>query len=363
LPHRFRTAWLIGITALFLIIFDVRSFVVLSLDAAIVAYLAQTRKPPPVAFLAAGIGVVGVLIYYKISAATAGSDAVTDFGIPLGLSYFAFRTLHVIYELYRGTIPAQRMLAAIGYLFFIPTIIVGPINRAAPFFEDRTKAGLNFAEFSQGLERILFGYFKIAFLGNFLMTQKLGGYIQSLQPGHEALKLYLLAIQSSLNLYVQFSGFSDVAIGFALLLGYRVMENFRWPYLQANIGDFWRCWHISLTSWSRDYIYMPLVGMYRNPYLANVAAFGFIGLWHEASLRYLVWGLYHAAGVIVWQKWQTAKRRRPWLRKLAILPAPVGKAVATVVTFNFVVLSFLIVATPDLPSAARAFGTVLFGWA
>jgi alginate O-acetyltransferase complex protein AlgI len=121
------------------------------------------------------------------------------------------------------------------------------------------------------------------------------------------------------------------------------MENFSWPFLQPNIAGFWRCWHISLTSWSRDYIYMPLIGAYRNPYLASLSAFAFIGLWHDISLPYLSWGLYNALGVIGWQNWQSIKRKYGLTAKSAFVPSGIRKAASILLTVHFFMGSFILV--------------------
>ena len=102
----------------------------------------------------------------------------------------------------------------------------------------------------------------------------------------------------AVQIYCDFSGYTDMAIACARLLGYELTVNFEFPYFAASITEFWRRWHISLTSWSRDYVYMPLLGVTRNPYAATVASFLMIGLWHELSLRYVFWALYHAGAVV-----------------------------------------------------------------
>jgi alginate O-acetyltransferase complex protein AlgI len=341
LPPALRALWLIIATLAFLLVFDIRSVFILSAYAALLWYLARPQRPHGRVFLGAGIAVIAILLFYKWQFRGQLSNPVMDVGIPLGLSYVAFRVLHLIVELYRKTIPPQKSFAIISYVFFLPTIVVGPINRAGPFFGDRKRDRLDLSWFSEGIERIIYGYVKIAFLGNYLVSGRLGGYAQTLEPGF--VRQYLRLLAAMFNLYFQFSGFSDVAIGFSLVLGYRVMENFNWPFLQPNIASFWRCWHISLTSWSRDYIYMPLIGIYRNPLLASISAFAFIGLWHDISVQYLLWGLYNAAGVIVWQNWQQVKRKYKLPAKTAFVPPAVFKVVSILLTLHFFMASFIIV--------------------
>jgi alginate O-acetyltransferase complex protein AlgI len=162
------------------------------------------------------------------------------------------------------------------------------------------------------------------------------------------------------NLYFQFSGFSDIAIGFARLLGFRVMENFNWPFLQKNISDFWRCWHISLTSWCREYIYTSVIATTRSPALGVLATLIAIGLWHEVSLRYLAWGFYHGLGIIVWQQWQHLWSSYPEVR------LPVFRwtrdLLSTLLTLHFVWLGFLLVRQPDFAAMFEMLDTLFLSW-
>jgi len=340
LPRSARAFWLLLVTSAFLLAFDVRSFVIFCVYASILSYVGRQRRPNRFVFYGAGITVISILLFYKAQFRGQLLNPV-EIAIPLGVSYVTFRVLHLILELYRRTIPPQTPFLMICYVFFIPTIVIGPINRGGPFIQDYKRNQLDLAWFSEGLERILYGYVKIAFFGNYLISGKLSGLAQALQPGiaHEYVRL--LAVM--LNTYFQFSGFSDVAIGFSLTLGYRVMENFNWPFLQPNIAAFWRSWHISLTSWSRDYIYMPLIGVYRNPLLASISAFAFIGLWHDISVPYLLWGLYNAAGVILWQNWQTLKRKYRLPAKTAFIPPAVLRTASVLLTTHFFLASFILV--------------------
>ena len=362
LPAHVRAFWIILFTAVFLALLDIRSLALLSFFALVIFLLTYKEKIIRQYLLVGIFAILAALFYFKIEYRNHFQNPVLELGIPLGLSYFAFRCLHLLIEIYRGTIKSPSAYEILTYLFFLPTIVIGPINRATAFFQDQQTLQWRFSDLSEALERILYGYVKIAFLGNFFITGAFGLYIQNLDPSQVSLRIYLSTIQNGLNLYIQFSGFSDIAIGFALLLGYRVMENFDWPYFKKNIVDFWRAWHISLTSWSRDYVYMPLIGIYRNPYLASITSFVFIGLWHDVTIQYLAWGLYHAAGVIIWQHWQRIKRRF----KLAPLQSAGGRFImnglSIIITVHFVMFSFIIVREPDLMSAAHVFWALLTAW-
>jgi len=162
------------------------------------------------------------------------------------------------------------------------------------------------------------------------------------------LALYLEMVRIGLNLYMLFSGYSDIAIGFGYLLGFKVMENFNWPYLQKNISDFWRCWHISLTSWCREYVYTSVIAKTRSPALGVLSTLIVIGLWHEVSFRYLAWGLYHGLGVVVWQQSKKLREKLPTVHSRGI--RFVLDTLSILLTLHFVWLGFILVRQPDFES-------------
>jgi alginate O-acetyltransferase complex protein AlgI len=268
--------------------------------------------------------------------------------------------MHYALERYKGTLDKHGFKEFLGYLFFLPTIVIGPINRFGPFLRDVRRQRWDGSLMSEGLERILYGYVKITVLGNFLVASQLGGWIETLRPDHPVLGEYLGVVRYGLNSYLQFAGFSDVAIGFALLLGYRVIENFDWPYLRTNISAFWRSWHISLTSWCRDYVYGSVFAVSRSPALGALATLVVVGLWHEISVRYLLWGVYHGVGLIVWQRFQDLKRYLPTVTH------PLGRraidGLSILLTVHFVWFSFVLVSQPTLAMAWQVYRTILFWW-
>jgi alginate O-acetyltransferase complex protein AlgI len=313
--------------------------------------------------LAAG-AMLGVLIYYKIvvRASPSPEDLVREVLIPIGLSYYSFRCCHYLLERFRGTLPSHTFREFLSYLFFLPTIVVGPIHRFQSFLNDHRTKQWRSDTLSEGMERILYGYVKVAVLANSLFATQMVWFIGSLDPQATTRMLYLDMIRGAMTLYLQFSGFSDIAIGFALLLGYRVMENFDNPYGQRNIADFWRSWHMSLTSWCRDYVYLPLLGLTRNPYVANITTFLVIGLWHEVSMRFLVWALYHATGVIVWREFQALKRKLGLPKLSPGILATVVHAASIVLTFHFVSFGFTIARQPTLAAVCESFRMLFLFW-
>jgi D-alanyl-lipoteichoic acid acyltransferase DltB (MBOAT superfamily) len=362
-PQAWRDIWLIAVSLAFLLVHAPESALLL-VSFALLTYACGEKggRQRGSWIVLAAVVILGVLSYYKVTVRASPEDLFHEVLMPMGLSYYSFRCFHYLFERFRGTLPAHTFREFLSYLFFLPTLVVGPIHRFKPFLHDHHTKRWRSDLLSEGMERILYGYVKVAVLANFLFATQMTRLIGSLDPQATTRLLYLEMIRGALNLYWQFAGFSDIAIGFALLLGYRVMENFDHPYAQANIGDFWRSWHISLTSWCRDYVFLPMLGLTRNPYIANIATFLAIGLWHEVSVRFIVWALYHAAGVIVWREFQALKRRlgRPKLRPGVL--AAVGRGASIALTFHFVGFGFLIARQPSLAAMLDSFRRLLLFW-
>jgi alginate O-acetyltransferase complex protein AlgI len=361
-PARFRDWVLIGVTLAFLVVHAPNSAAILVVFAVLTYFASLDGRFHGYRVLAAAGVIFAVLFYYKIRIVAEPEDLLREVFIPLGLSYYSFRCVHYLIERYRGGIGRHGLREFLAYLFFLPTIVVGPIHRAPAFLRDLHEKRWDGRNLAEGLERILYGYVKIAVLGNYLVSSEFAQVIGSIDATHTPLILYLDVVRTGLNLYLQFSGFADIAIGFALLLGYRIIENFNWPFLQRNIADFWRGWHISLTTWTRDYVYMPTLGLTRNPYAAAAASFVVIGLWHEISLRYLAWGLYNAFGIMAWTHWQRLKRRlglprvkHPYARRAV----DVG---CIFLTANFFLFSFVLVRQPDFASSLAIYRAIFLFW-
>jgi alginate O-acetyltransferase complex protein AlgI len=283
------------------------------------------------------------LIVYKLGQ---NSD---DWILPLGLSYYAFRQIHVAFEYYKGEMKHISLEAYYQYLLFLPVILIGPIHRMPEFQRSLRRLKWQPVIFSEGLERILYGLVKITFLGNYLFSTKLIHYANTLEPS--AFKIYLEAVAFTCNAYVQFSGFSDLAIGMSLLWGIRIMENFNHPFLATNMRDFWKRWHISLSSWCRDYIFQPLMALSRNRILALVAAMLTLSLWHEISVRYILWG--SAQAVLIMATVQTRKAL-PLLSKF-INDHAIGKWIGRLWVFHLFTISSMLIGTESINSLITSF--------
>ena len=195
--------------------------------------------------------------------------------------------------------------------------------------------------FSSGLERLVIGFFKVIVLGNYLINIKYNQWLSQFPPDSWWYH-YFDSMRYGLYLYFKFAGYSDIAIGFALLLGFRVAENFNFPFLATNISDFWNRWHITLSSWCRDYVYTPILAHYRQPALAAISSMLVLAVWHELSLQYLLWGIWHGAGIALYQVWATTPVRH---RLNQGRVSAVWKVIAVFLTVNFVILSFTFTGT------------------
>ena len=175
-------------------------------------------------------------------------------------------------------------------MLFFPTITIGPINRFEDFLRSERRLRWDNAQFAKGLERILYGYAKVVILANWLIGVQLLPLINQVAPESPAVSLLLDSASYGFLLYFTFAGFSDIAIGLSFLFGYQVGENFNRPFLKPNIGEFWQSWHMSLSAWCRQYVFLPMYTKTRNLAIAMVSAMMTLGLWHEFSFRFLLLG-------------------------------------------------------------------------
>lgn len=299
------------------------------------------------------------LVAWRISAQVP-LPGLAGIAIPLGLSYIGLRGVHYLVECYKDSLPRHGLADLIGYFFFLPTLIAGPIHRFAAFVGDEHRRRWNAALFSEGLERILYGYVKIAFLANLLVETTLTGWIAAhTEPGSQA-ALYGTLITRGLNGYLQFAGYSDVAIGFARLLGFRVMENFDSPLLKPNVQAFWGAWHMSLTTWCRDYVYTPVFSLTRARSLGIVASMAVLGLWHEFTPRYLLWGLYNGLAIVAWHQWRAmaGERLEGWLAGRRAMAA-LWRVAAVLITVHVIFAGFIFVQHKTLAEAWSFFAALV----
>ncbi len=286
-------------------------------------------------FLLVSVGIdLSVLAFFKYAdflIHTVNGIAGTCFpalglGLPVGISFFTFQTMSYIIDLYREEVPAEHSYRDyLTYVSMFPQLVAGPIVRYSAVRGELRSRQIGKEDVQDGVLRFLRGLFKKVLLAN--QIGRLWEEIHRLGSGEIcAATAWLGALAFTLQLYFDFSAYSDMAIGMGRMLGFHFPENFRYPLSSVSITDFWRRWHISLGTWFRDYVYIPLGGNRRGmgKHLRNILTVWFLtGLWHGASWNFVLWGLYHGLLLIlekyVWG--ERLKRSPKWVQHLYALTA------------------------------------------
>ena len=265
--------------------------------------------------IALNLGILGVFKYYGFFLDNLNS-LLSQFGLsldtptwriilPVGISFYTFQSLSYSIDVYREKLPATKdVVAFCTYIAFFPQLVAGPIERATNLLPQMLGGRrFDYSEAVDGLRRILWGFFKKLVIADncaLAVNQIWGDYSDA-----NAATLIVGMVLFTFQIYGDFSGYSDIAIGTAKLFGIRLMENFRLPYFSRSIGEFWRRWHISLMTWFRDYLYIPLGGSragvartIRNVFIVFLLS----GLWHGANWTFVTWGAYNAM-LIVLGRW------------------------------------------------------------
>jgi len=236
--------------------------------------------------------------------------------VPLGISFITFRLIHYVIETRRDALPVHGVWDYLSWATLFTIWTAGPIERFDHFLDQRRSVATR-AMFAEGLTRIILGLGKKFVLGLQLVPLLFGevstpdGFLAAL-PHLSTPEAWRYLILSFFLFYLDFSAYSDIAIGSSRLLGLGIMENFNWPILATNPGVYWKRWHMTLSGWCQSYVYMPVISLTRNPYLAVFASFVCIGLWHAGSWTWIAWGLYHAVAVTLYQTWARLRRRHGW---------------------------------------------------
>lgn len=233
-----------------------------------------------------------------------GATPLLDIALPIGLSFHTFQAMSYTIEIYRRNQHAERHLGIYAlYVMFYPQLVAGPIERPGHMLPQlHEQKYFEYHKVSRGLRRMLWGFVKKLVIADRLAFYVNIVYTQPENYGGNALiwATFFFAIQ----IYCDFSGYCDIAIGAANVMGFDLMENFRVPYLSRNIGEFWNRWHISLSSWFRDYVYIPLGGNRDGiiKWIRNILiVFAISGLWHGASWTFVIWGLLHGLYLILFR--------------------------------------------------------------
>jgi alginate O-acetyltransferase complex protein AlgI len=308
-PRVLRLVWLLGASLVFQWHFAGPAGMAPVLVAVALTYAAGHALHGPRGrriFIGACALLVGALAFYKYSAFLVHSGAMLGLppwlaswsgpAIPLGISFFTFEFVHYLYEVrVNGREPVRNPLHFSLFALFFPSLAAGPIKRY-PDFVPQLEALPRFdpGQVSLGLRRILRGLFKKVCIADLLVE-----FVGALEgvPRHNAGTVGALAVVQGFRIYYDFAGYTDMAIGLAQLVGFRLPENFARPYFSTSLQDFWRRWHMSLSSWIRDYVYIPLGGNRRHRIPNLLLAMVLCGLWHGAAWQFAVWGLWHGTGL------------------------------------------------------------------
>jgi D-alanyl-lipoteichoic acid acyltransferase DltB (MBOAT superfamily) len=276
--------------------------------------------------------------------------------LPLGISFFVFESLSYTVDVYRRQLKPAKSLADYAlFISFFPHLIAGPIVRGRDFLAQIEKhAPFERRNTVSGMELIAVGFFKKLVVADNLAPHVDFAFANTwrLSGGALALAVVFFAIQ----IYCDFSGYTDIARGIARMLGFELGRNFRWPYLSQSISDFWRRWHISLSSWLRDYLYIPLGGNRHGvPVMlgAMLATWFLGGLWHGAAWHFVVWGLYHGALVGLGAVLYRATAGRAW--------DPLPAVVKVAITFVLVCIGWVLFRSNSVPTAMLMLGKI-FTW-
>ncbi len=285
--------------------------------------------------------------------------------LPVGISFYTFQTLSYTIDVYRGERKAERHLGIFAlYVAFFPQLVAGPIERSTrlmpQFFEHH---GFSYDRAVDGLRLMLWGFFK-----KLVIADHIAVYVNAVYNNpadFTGLPVWIASYFFAFQIYCDFSGYSDIAIGSARVLGYDLMENFRRPYFSKSIAEFWRRWHISLSTWFRDYVYIPLGGSRvarRRLYYNLMVVFVVSGLWHGANWTFVVWGALHGAYMVASllsrglrdRLWTTVGEglaplaRRGWMPDAALL----RRHLAVFVTFHLVLFAWVFFRANTIGDAA-----------
>jgi len=288
--------------------------------------------------LAANLGLLGYFKYanFFLDSAlrlihacglTQVSPTTLEIILPVGISFYTFQTLSYTIDIYRGNLrPSDSFLEFALFVAFFPQLVAGPIVRASTFLPQLGRDNrVDSMRWLSGGAQFTRGYVK-----KVLIADRIAPYVDAVfshPEQYQGATLWAAAFCYAVQIYCDFSGYSDMAIGVARTLGYRLPKNFDAPYLATSIQDFWRRWHISLSTWLRDYLYIPLGGSRRGFRAGNLMITMLLGgLWHGASWTFVVWGGYHGALLMIhrgWKRlareyeWIAAWRRQPWWAAVA----------------------------------------------
>lgn len=355
-PTKYRNIPLLVFSLIFYFLGEPKYIIVLILACIINYYLSKLMKYKKYSKLILVISLIyniGQLLYFKY----------TDFFItninnifnldisllhvimPIGISFFTFQIIAYMIDVYnKKHKPAKKLIDFMMYVSLFPQLIAGPIVRYSTVEKELTKRKTTYQTFSEGVKHFVIGLSKKVLLANVL------GEFASFLVAENVLAAWLKPILFTLQIYFDFSGYSDMAIGLGLMFGFHFLENFNYPLIANSITDFWRRWHISLSSWFRDYVYIPLGGnrVSKLKWIRNIFIVWFLtGFWHGASWNFILWGLYFGILLVI---------EKIFLSKLL----EKTKIIKYLYTIIIVIISFLIFSTDTIPEIITSLKNMFF---
>ena len=277
-------------------------------------FLRQGRsRSARVALIGSSVVSLSLLGFFKyadfvigtVNSLTGSELGLLKLALPIGISFYTFQTMSYTIDVYRGEAKVQKNLISFGaYVTMFPQLIAGPIVRYHDVNVQLAVRKHSFAPFSEGISRFLFGLSKKVLLSN-VFAQIADGVFKYAPNELSAAGVWMGAIGYTLQIYFDFSGYSDMAIGLGKMFGFEFLENFNYPYISKSVTEFWRRWHISLSTWFRDYVYIPLGGNRCSParHIFNLlAVWTLTGFWHGANWTFMAWGLYFGVLLILEKK-------------------------------------------------------------
>lgn len=301
--------------------------------------------------------VLGALGYFKYTGfftenlnAIFQSVPIAKIALPIGISFYTFQILSYAIDVYRGTTPVQKDPVAFGaYISMFPQLIAGPIVRYSDIAPQLTERKTSLRDVQDG-----FAFFLIGLSKKVLLANQLGEFCEIFRASDEKSFVFywVYAIAYTMHVYFDFSGYSDMAIGLGRIFGFRFMRNFNYPFISRSITEFWRRWHISLGTWFRDYVYIPLGGNRVKParHILNIfIVWALTGFWHGAAWNFVLWGLFYAILLIA--------EKLIDLKRLEKLPATLRHTGVLFLT----ALGFVLFASDSLPQAGNDIRCLLGG--
>jgi D-alanyl-lipoteichoic acid acyltransferase DltB (MBOAT superfamily) len=371
LNHRYRWLWLLAASCYFYMAF-IPAYILILFFTIAVDYAVGLKLPSMSArrkrlllclSLCANIGVLAIFKYYGFI--DANLEAASRFlgwnyslpalaiVLPIGLSFHTFQSMSYIIEVYRGHQQPERHLGIFAlYVMYYPQLVAGPIERPQNLLHQlRARHVFEYERVRSGLQQMLWGLFKkVAIADPLARTVDM---VYGDPAAYSGLELVTATVLFAVQIYCDFSGYSDIAIGASRVMGIDLMQNFRQPYWSQSISEFWRRWHISLSTWFRDYLYIPLGGNRGSAARKSLNLFIVFlvsGLWHGASWAFVTWGALHGA-YLVFSSW-TESYRRQIAQGIGLDRLPAARAVLrTLVTFSLVCFAWIFFRAESMPQA------------